>query len=184
MCRVIQVLYSILATGILVTCPLLFKSFLRKKSVIYNKWPIEYLEVACHVNIIWLCLASYHTMGTGDGQFTVSSISGSVTFTLFIMVISYHVIVELFCKSNFCRNIKQLKEKFNYIGNKGGLTPLNKNDLAATFSKADPPTHMEIHLSCLIHDSDKDNCIETPSTNNESKVNDKLSEGQKNIHSF
>ena len=65
------------------------------------------------------------------------------------------MIGELFYKSKLCRKIKQLKENFKYVGNKGGLIPLNKDNLGA---KVDPPTHTEANLSGLLNDTDKDKC--------------------------
>ena len=75
----------------------------------YNKRPIEVIEVISFTNISCLCLATVFLSKGGKGQDIVACISGSITFIMFLIILSYHILTELCFKTKFG---KALKHKF------------------------------------------------------------------------
>ena len=73
----------------------------------YNKRPIEVIEVISFTNIICLCLATVFLSKGGKGQDIVACISGSITFIMFLIVLSYHILTELCFKTKFGKALKQ-----------------------------------------------------------------------------
>ena len=93
---------SIIAIGI-ATSILLLLSTNRP----YNKRPIEMMEVISFTNISCLCLATVFLSKGGKGQDIVACISGSITFLMFLIVLSYHIFTELCFKTKFGKALKQ-----------------------------------------------------------------------------
>ena len=93
---------SIIAIGI-ATSILLMLSTNRR----YNKRPIEVIEVISFTNISCLCLATVFLSKGGNGQDIVACISGSITFIMFLIVLSYHILTELCFKTKFGKALKQ-----------------------------------------------------------------------------
>ena len=73
----------------------------------YNKRPIGVMEVISFTNIICLCLATVFLSKGGKGQDIVACISGSITFLMFLIVLSYHILTELCFKTKFGKALKQ-----------------------------------------------------------------------------
>ena len=93
---------SIIAIGI-ATSILLMLSTNRP----YNKRPIGVMEVISFTNIICLCLATVFLSKGGKGQDIVACISGNITFIMFLIVLSYHILTELCFKTKFGKALKQ-----------------------------------------------------------------------------
>ena len=93
---------SIIAIGI-ATSILLMLSTNRP----YKKRPIEVIEIISFTNIICLCLATVFLSKGGQGQDIVACISGSITFIMFLIVLSYHILTELCFKTKFGKAFKQ-----------------------------------------------------------------------------
>ena len=160
---------GLLATGVLVSCLLVFKALLKNDRGIYKKRPVEFLEISCYVNIVWFCLARYYTIESEKGQFIVSCISGSIIFALFVVVVTYHVVVEFILKTKLFKKIVQLRVRFNAGDNARDTLTVNLLSHDGN-SQVDTPTHTEIHLSALINDSDETKCSETSEIDQEPNV--------------
>ena len=65
----------------------------------YNKRPVEILEVSCYVNLTLLCLVAIFVLENENAKAAVSNTSVSVTFILFLGVLCYHVYTELIAKT-------------------------------------------------------------------------------------
>ena len=165
---------GLLATGVLVSGLIVFKALLKNDRGIYKKRPVEFLEIACYVNIVWFCLARYYTIESERGQFILSCISGSIVFALFVAVLAYHVVVEFIFKTKLIKKIQPLKERFNAGNNARDRLTVNLLSPDGN-SQVDSPTHTEIHLSALINDSDETKCSETSEIDQESNVTAKPS---------
>ena len=113
---------ALLATAVLVSGVLILKCLFRSRSAIYKHRPVEFLEISCYVNILWFCLARYHTMERERGQFIVSYVSGGVTLILFLLVVSYHALFELFLKTKLWKKIKRPTGREKYVSNRCELT--------------------------------------------------------------
>ena len=107
------------AVNLLVTGVMVFTLFLLKSALygpIYQKLPVEFLEVTCYVNIIVLSFASFYTLETKNGQFVVAYISGTVTIALFLVVLTYHIFTEM-CPKTCLQVWKKLLRKRLSINN-------------------------------------------------------------------
>ena len=93
---------SVITIGILTSILLLLST-----NRPYNKRPIEVMEVISFTNIICLCLATVFLSKGGKGQDIVACISGSITFIMFLIVLSYHILTELCFKTKLGKALKQ-----------------------------------------------------------------------------
>ena len=85
---------ELLLTGIVMVSLLLFKGSVGINGRIYRKWPVDVLETTSYMNIIFLCFATFYTLEADKDQTTVAYISGTVTFTLLLVVLAYHIFTE------------------------------------------------------------------------------------------
>ena len=77
----------------------------------YKSWPVEVLEIACFANIAGLCLA---TSVVRECQEVVGYISGTISIVLFLIVLTYHVVTQLFFKTQFGKKFKnRFDRQFN-----------------------------------------------------------------------
>ena len=80
---------------------------------IYKKRALEALELACYFNITLFCLVKLFIIieATKRDQAIVAYVSGSITFTLFIAVVAYHVLIEVCSVEKILKHIRQRKER-------------------------------------------------------------------------
>ena len=118
---------------------------------IYKSRYVKLLEVTIFANIALLCIALLYFSKSNKGQEIVSYISGSIVFTLLIIVLAYHCLTEICFKTNIG---KTLKRKARYRFNKGdneqenlisniNTTPSNDERMSPTHSVVDPPPRRE-----------------------------------------
>ena len=102
---------NLLVIGIVMSTLLLLKGILRVQ--IYKKRALEALELACYFNITLFCLVKLFIIieATKRDQAIVAYVSGSITFTLFIAVVAYHVLIEVCSVEKILKHICQRKER-------------------------------------------------------------------------
>ena len=126
-------------TGI--TVLVLFK--LSSKNVYKNRY-IKLLEVITFASIALLCIALLYFTKSDSGQKIVSYISGSVAFTLLIVVLAYHFLTEVCFKTKFGRILKQeINGQFNTMNyEEMHMISIPNNDQITepTYSVIDPPS--------------------------------------------
>ena len=133
---------NLLVIGIVMSTLLLIKSILSFQ--IYKRWLIEVLELVCYFNIILFCLAKLFIIieATKRDQAVIAHVSGSVTFTLLIVVAVFHVLTEV------CSTEKALKhfckKKQNEEDDLGDILPESNSQgsqQVPTMSVVDAPTN-------------------------------------------
>ena len=81
---------------VIVTCGLLFlKGHFGK---IYENWIVDVIEMICYLNTALYSAAILFTLETGEYQTIITFTSVSITFTLVIFVLAYHVHTEYLMK--------------------------------------------------------------------------------------
>ena len=169
-----KVSINLLAAGIAVFCLLILKSviiIIGSSSRIYTKWPIEVMEIFCHVNILWFCLLSLYTFKKERSQLIISNISGCLTIALFVAVLTYHLVTEICFKTSLCKN--RMRQRSVVEGETENLLTQGGNTecAAVTTTEIDPPTPGELPLSVLLNQSNasKESIKETPDSENEAQ---------------
>ena len=89
---------ALLMTGFITLVLLLIHQFVGMGNHVYKKWPVETLEVTCHINLALLCLATFFGLESMQTRTVVTSISISITFALLLGVLVYHIFTELIAK--------------------------------------------------------------------------------------
>ena len=97
---------NMLAIGGSMTGILILKGYF-KGNKIYKKWPVELIEMICFLNITLFSLTSYYFLESRNRQVAVAYISGSVTFTLFVVILLYHTVSEFILKSRLWKTWRQ-----------------------------------------------------------------------------
>jgi hypothetical protein len=130
---------TLLAVGIIAIILLIFASCRP-----YKSWLVEVLEIICYGNIAGLCLATFYASRVGKSQYVVGYISGTINLILFLIVLTYHVVTQLFFRTQLGqrfknRFIRQLKDSEN--NEQVGLvtTQDSEEGKPATYSEVDPP---------------------------------------------
>ena len=140
------------AVNLLVTGVVMFSIFMLKAALhgsIYRKLPIEFLEVTCYANIIFLSFANFYTLETKKHQTVVAYISGSITVALFLVVLVYHIFTEILICSKITPLIMKLKLKSKRRKNSNsedGVSLFNYQQIEGdvpqpTVSWVDAPSH-------------------------------------------
>ena len=131
---------NLMITGI--TAGVLFK--LSSKNI-YKKRHIKLIEMISFANIALSCIALlYFTKSVSGQEILVSYTSGSVAFTLFILVLAYHFLTEVCLKTNYGRILKlKINQRFSqrdyeevHLIN----IPSNDQTMEPTYSVVDPPS--------------------------------------------
>ena len=109
---------TLLITGCITLVLLFIHQFVGIGTHVYKKWPVETLEVTCHINLTLLCLATLFGLESMRTRTVVTSISISITFALLLGILVYHTFMELivkFCKkcSPFQRQARRPLEQNN-----------------------------------------------------------------------
>ena len=122
----------------------------------YKSWPVEFLEIICYANIIGLCLATLYISKVGNSQDVVGYISGTITLVLFLIVLTYHVVTQLFLKTQLGKKVKnRLNRQFNDAENEDQVSLVthdNEEGKPATYSEVDPPPRRDaVPLSYFVN---------------------------------
>ena len=143
----------------------------------YKSWPVEVLEIISYANIAGLCLATFYTSkltsNVGNGQDIVGYISGTISLILFLTVLTYHIVTQLFFKTQFGQRFKnrftqQLddsEEQVSFI-----TTQDSEEGKAATYSEVDPPPRRDaVPLSYFVNLRSRRNIYFTDSVSGSAK---------------
>ena len=130
---------TFLAIGIIVIILLVFISCRP-----YKSWPVEVLEIICYANIAGLCLATFYTSRVGKNQEVVGYISGTISLILFLIVLTYHIVTQLFFKTQLGQRVKnrfirQFNDSESDEQDDLVTTQDSEEGKAATYSEIDPP---------------------------------------------
>ena len=99
---------SLLSIGVVTGFLLLYKALLHNR--VYKKWPIELLELTCYFNILILSFSKLFVLLAvmKRNRMVPAYLSVSVTFVLFLAVIIYHLITELFLGTTIWKKMTKL----------------------------------------------------------------------------
>ena len=113
----------------------------------YKNWPILGLEVINYANIVCFCFTTFYVSKVGKSQDAIAYISGTISLVLFLIVLSYHVITQLFFATRLGKNLKnKLAQQFGDTETEEQVNLVvqdKKNDDPVTYSEVDPPTRGE-----------------------------------------
>ena len=136
---------TLLAIGIIISFLTILVCSLRP----YKSWLVQILEVICYANTLCFCLATFYVSNVEKSQDVIAYISGTISLLLFLIVLSYHVITQLFFAT---RLGKKLKNKIAQRLNLGSVKTEeqinlvvqdNDEDEPVTYSEVDPPIGRE-----------------------------------------
>ena len=130
---------TLLAIGIIV----FFLTILVCSFQPHKNWPVQGLDVICYANIVCFCFATLYVSKVGKNQDVIAYISGTISLVLFLIVLSYHVITQLFFATWLGKNLKnKLAQQFSdtETEEQANLVVQDKNDEPVTYSEVDPPT--------------------------------------------
>ena len=110
----------------------------------YKSWPVLTLEVICYANIVCFCFATFYVSKIGKNQYVITYISGTTSLVLFLIVLSCHVITQLFFVTWLGKKMKnKLVQRFGDVGFEEQVNLVvqdNDKDEPVTYSEVDPPT--------------------------------------------
>ena len=120
----------------------------------YKRHPVQAIEVICYANIVCFCFVTLYVSTVGKSQDTTAYISGTTSLVLFLIVLSYHIITQLFFRTWLGKTLKN-KIVRQFGGTKTeeqvNLVVQDKNnDEPVTYSEVDPPTRGE-EAETLLH---------------------------------
>ena len=135
---------TLLAIGIIAIILLVFFSCRP-----YKSWPVEVLEIICYANIAGLCLATFYTSRVGKNQEVVGYISGTISLILFLIVLTYHVVTQLFFKTQLGQRVKnrfirQFNDSESDEQDDLVTTQDSEEGKAATYSEIEPPPRRDV----------------------------------------
>ena len=151
---------SLLSIGIVTGCLLLYKALLHSR--VYKKWPIELLELTCYFNILVLSFSKLYGLlaVTERDQMVPAFLSVSITFVLFLVVITYHLITEFFLTTKFGKKMAKLMTSQDSVSHSDILEASNDR---STYSDASEPTISVMDgPSCELSLTLKDSELERP----------------------
>ena len=151
---------NLLSVGTVLTLLLIVRSCLQG-NCIYRKKPVEILELMCFLNIILLCFASFFVLESSSlNRNILGYISGSITFVLFIIVVTAHIILEFCIKAKYLKKLVGLRRSTRQVqcgsvndscetlmGISGG-----SGDVECSISVVDAPPRHEQPLSSLLEE--------------------------------
>ena len=145
--------FNLLSIGVVISCLLLYKALLHSR--VYKKWPIELLGLICYFNILVFSLSK--SFAQERNQTVPAYLSVSVTFMLFLAVVTYHFIDEVFLQTTIWKKMTKLTT------NQGDTSVIleavndgiNSDSSEPTISVVDGP-------SCEVSLTLKDNELEEP----------------------
>ena len=98
---------NLIAIGIVVVSILIVKDFVEGENQLYQKRPIELLEIVCHFNLVILCIVSFFTLEDKTVKNLFAQISMSITILLLLGVLLHHLFTEAVFKSNIWKRYKK-----------------------------------------------------------------------------
>ena len=142
---------TILAIGITVSILLILVSCRP-----YKSWQVEVLEIICYANIVVFCLTTLYSSKVGNSQDAISYISGTITLLLLLIVLTYHVVTQLFFKTQFGKKLKnRLNRQFSDVENEEQVSFVaqdSEEGKPATYSEVDPPPRRDaVPLSYFVN---------------------------------
>ena len=99
---------NLLAIGMVMICLLVLKIF--SQGNLYRKWPLDVLEMACYLNIAFFSVMQLFNLEGNKNQGITAYISGSITITLFLVVLMYHLFTEVFSVAKTWKLFQQKQE--------------------------------------------------------------------------
>ena len=102
---------NLMVIGLIVTSTLLLKEFVEFRNRIYHNWFTETLESVCHVNLTFLCIMFFFTVGNSAETVIALHISVSLTIALLLVVLMYHIFSEVISKTKLWRNYKESQQR-------------------------------------------------------------------------
>ena len=146
---------NILAIGIAMICLFLLKGY-SQGSTIYRKWSIDVLEMACYVNIVLFCLSESFTFDSNRHRSVVAYVSVSITFVLFLVILTYHIFTELFSKTKLWEILKSRYKISTKVNN--DCQEWKSVQPTVTYSEVAGPSREsnDTQLSLLIEASESD----------------------------
>ena len=100
---------NLVAIALVVVSILLTKNVAESTGQIYQRRPIEMLEISCHFNLLILCVVSFFTLENKAVKDIFAQISMSVTMILLLGVLLYHLLVEGIFKTRFWKQYKRAR---------------------------------------------------------------------------
>ena len=98
---------NLIAIGAVVVSILIMKDFVEGSGRLYQKWPIEMLEITCHFNLVILCIVSFFTLEDKAVKNIFAQISMSITIVLLLGVLLYHLLTEDVFKTKLWKQYKK-----------------------------------------------------------------------------
>ena len=95
---------DLLTIGIVLLCILLIKEIMSVSGRVYKKWPIEFLEVSCYINLILLCFATLYELQNKE---CIAYTSVSIIIIQFIGVLLYHTTTEIILRTKIWKRISK-----------------------------------------------------------------------------
>ena len=177
---------TLLAIGIIVIVLLLLVSCRP-----YKSWPVEVLEIACYANIAGLCVATLYTSRVGKSQLqdAVGYISGTISLLLFLIVLTYHVVTQLFFKTQLGKKFKnRFNRQLNDLENEEQVnfatTQDSEEGKPATYSEVDPPPRRDaVPLSYFVNFRSRRNTTDSESESAAKYEESELKQVQQEINS-
>ena len=134
---------TLLAIGIIV----FFLTILACSFQPYKSWPVLGLEVISYANIVCFCFATFYVSKLGKSQDVIAYISGIILLVLFLAILMYHAVTQLFFLTRLGKKLKnKLAQRFSDTETEEQVNMViqdKKNDEPVTYSEIDPPTRGE-----------------------------------------
>ena len=96
---------NLIAIGVVVVSILIVRDFVKGSGQLYQKWPIEMLEIACHFNLVILCIVTFFTLGDEAVKNIFAQISMSITIVMLLGVLLYHLFTEIMFKTKLWQRL-------------------------------------------------------------------------------
>ena len=147
---------NLLATGTVMTVFLISKGMLGNSNRIYKKWLVELLEMLCYFNVSLFSVAKLYVLeASSDPTNILGYISGTLTLSIFIFVLSYHVFTEVLLKANLLKKLKYRRQRNEEQADQvlNDFPPVDNDqrgpaELTVSFIEA--PQQGEVPLSALV----------------------------------
>ena len=96
---------NLIATGVMVVGILIVREFVEGGERLYQKRPIELLEITCHFNLVLLCTVTFFTLEDIVVRNIIAQVSMTVTIVLLLAVLIYHFFTEVVLKTKLCKRL-------------------------------------------------------------------------------
>jgi predicted outer membrane repeat protein len=106
---------NLIAIGVVVMSILIVRDFVEGSCPLYQKRPIEMVEIACHYNLVILCIVSFFTLQNESAKNVFAQISMSFTIILLLCVLLYHFFTVGVLKSKLWKRYKRERERRHLI---------------------------------------------------------------------